>query len=80
MALRITSLLPTPVDPCGKVAFGLKQNSDEHLWVSRIDYQRGDKNSWFGRLTVSDLNLPSTYDGKNALTVNSTAAQYQAVA
>ena len=80
VALKITSLLPTPVDPCGKVAFGLKQNSDEHLWVSRIDYQRGDKNSWFGRLTVSDLNLPSTYDGKNALTVNSTAAQYRVYA
>jgi hypothetical protein len=77
VALKITGLLPTPADPCGKVAFGLKQNSDEYLGVTRIDYQRGDKNSWFGRLTVADLNLPSTYDGKNALTVNSTAAQYR---
>jgi hypothetical protein len=80
VALKITSLLPTPVDPCGKVTYGLKTNSDEHVWVSRIDYQRGDKNSWFGRVTVSDLNLPSTYDGKNALTVSSTAAHYRVYA
>src|SRR5205814_10335094 len=38
VALKITSLLPTPADPCGKVAFGLKQNSDEYLGVARIDY------------------------------------------
>ena len=77
VALKITGLLPTPVDPCGKVAFGLKSNSDEHFWVTRVDYQRSEKNSWFGRLTVADLNVPSTYDGKNALTVNSTTAEYR---
>ncbi|HXP85491.1 MAG TPA: carboxypeptidase regulatory-like domain-containing protein [Bryobacteraceae bacterium] len=72
-ALNIESHLPVATDPCGKVIFGLLSNSTENLGVSRIDYQKSEKHSLFGRLTVSNLDAPTTYDGKNGLTDNTSA-------
>ena len=76
-ALIIQKRLPTPTDPCGKVNYGLRSNSDEHMGVGRIDYQQSDKHSLFGRLYITNLNQPSTYDGKNALTVNTAFGHFR---
>ena len=76
-ALKISSFLPASADPCGKVNFGLLANQNEYLGVARIDYQKSDRHSLYGRFTVSDLNIPSTFNGTNALTLNNTAAQYR---
>ena len=80
VALKIVSLLPTTGDPCGKVTFGFKANRDEHLVVTRLDYQQSAKQSLFGRMTISDLNVQPTYDQKNPLTLWDTAAQYRVYA
>ena len=69
-ALNIDSHLPVATNPCGKVIFGLLSDSTENLGVTKIDYQKSDKDSFFGRFTVSNLDSPSTYNGTNALTVN----------
>jgi hypothetical protein len=37
--------------------------------VTRLDYQRSQSHSLFERFTFSDLDSPSTFDGKNPLTV-----------
>jgi carboxypeptidase family protein len=70
VALKISSLLPTPTDPCGRVTYGILGNSNEHIGVSRIDYQLTPKHSLFGRIVFADLEGPGAYDGKNALTFN----------
>ncbi|HYR89639.1 MAG TPA: carboxypeptidase regulatory-like domain-containing protein [Terriglobia bacterium] len=70
VALKIAGLLPATADPCGKVTFPVKSNQNEHLMVGRMDYQQSQKHSVFGRFLFANLSLPSTYDGKNALTVN----------
>ncbi|PWU09459.1 MAG: TonB-dependent receptor [Terriglobia bacterium] len=72
-ALKIDSYLPVPTDQCGKVNFGLLSNLSEHMGVARIDYQMTPKSSLFGRFYVTNLEQPSTFDGKNALTLNSNA-------
>ena len=72
-ALKITSYLPVPVDPCGQVTYGLLSNSDEHMGVARVDYQQSTKNSMFARGYVTNFSQPSTFDGKDALTLNSNA-------
>src|SRR5262249_15398955 len=77
IALRIAGLLTSSVDQCGKVIFGLKSNQNEHLEVGRLDYQYSEKQSIFARGTIADLNVPSTYDGKNPLTLNATQALYR---
>ncbi|HYR82526.1 MAG TPA: TonB-dependent receptor [Terriglobia bacterium] len=70
VALKIASLFPGTEDPCGKTTYALKSNQDEHLLVTRIDYQKSQKNSIFGRFELADLKTPSTYDGKNPITIN----------
>ena len=70
-ALKLVARLPVAeADPCGKVNYGLKSNQAEHMEVVKLDYTKSDRNSWFGRFFVTDLQIPSTYDGKNALTMN----------
>ena len=69
VALNLEKLLPTTTDPCGKVTYALRANQTEHLAVGRLDYQKSQKNSMFGRFTMADLDQPTSYDGKNPLTV-----------
>ena len=73
-ALKIDSRLPVATDPCGKVGYGLRQDLNEDLGVARIDYQKSDKHSIFVRTTVANLDQPTTFNGKDLLTVNANAA------
>jgi len=69
-ALTISKRLPATANPCGKVNYGLRTNSDEHLSLVRLDYQMSDKHSIFGRsygpcsisrqLTMARMRLLST--------------------
>ena len=72
-ALKISGYLPTPANVCGQVNFGLLSNQSEHMGVARIDYQQSAKSQIFGRFYVTNFAQPSTFDGKNALTLNSNA-------
>jgi hypothetical protein len=76
-ALTIQQRLPAATDGCGKVNYGLRTNSDEHLSLVRMDYQISDKHSIFGRSYVALLDQPTTYDGKNALTLNTDASHFR---
>ena len=71
-ALNIEGRLPISTDPtgCGRVNFGLLSNSDEHLGLARLDYQVTPRHSLFGRFYIANLDSPTTYDGKDALTLN----------
>ena len=69
-ALKISTLLPTPTNPCGEVTYGILGNSDESIGVVRTDYQINEKNSMFGRYIIANLAGPSAYNGTNALTFN----------
>ena len=69
-ALKVASRLPQTSDPCGKVNFGLKTNQTEHMEVTRLDWQASEKHSIFGRFFVTNLNIPTTFDGSNALTLS----------
>jgi hypothetical protein len=73
-ALAMLKRMPTPADPCGKVSYGTLSNQDESLYVSRLDYTKSDKQSFFGRLFIAKLTSPTTFDGRNLLTqvVNAT--------
>jgi hypothetical protein len=70
VTLAIQKTLPLSPDPCGKTLYGLIANQDEDLYVARMDYQKSDKQTIFGRFSAGNLNVSSTYDGRNALSVN----------
>src|SRR5690348_14405912 len=70
VALNILKTLPTPTNDCGKVNFGLIANQDEDLTAFKVDYQASPKNSIFARFTSAHLNVGSTFDGKDPLSIN----------
>lgn len=76
-ALKFAAGLPIPSDPCGKVQYGLLNDSTEHLSLVKVDYQLNEKQSIFGRAYVALLDIPTTFDGKNLLTANTAASHYR---
>jgi hypothetical protein len=70
VALNILKTLPTPTNDCGRVLFGFVANQDEDLTAFKVDYQVSPKNSIFGRFTSAHLNVASTFDGKDPLSIN----------
>ena len=70
VAVNIAKTLPVSTDPCGRTLYGLVANQDEYLAVGRLDWQINAKNSFFGRYSLGDLTVGSTYDGKNPLSIN----------
>ena len=69
-AVKFAATLPTPLDDCGLVKYGYVANQHEDLYVGRIDWQKSQKNSIFGRFSAGYLNVASTFDGKNPLSIN----------
>ena len=70
VALNIMQTMPSTTDPSGRVPFALVSNSDEDLYVAKVDYQINSQQSFFGRILSAKLNQSSTFDGKNPLSIN----------
>ena len=73
-AVNMMKRLPTTNDRCGEIRYGRKTNSNEHIYVGKVDYTRSEKHSLFGRFQSAHLLQPTNYDGENLLT--STEADY----
>jgi hypothetical protein len=71
VAINIAKTFPVSTNPCGTVLYGLLNDSDENLYVGKVDYQLSDKNSLFGRLMIAHLTQANSYNGGDGLTVNS---------
>jgi hypothetical protein len=70
-ALNIMKYYPAAPDPCGKQTYGSSANSDEHMFLGKVDYQVNDKHSLFTRYFGSHLHQPSPYKtGENPLALN----------
>src|SRR4029434_3767977 len=67
--------LPTTTDPCGEIRYGRKIDSDEQVYVGKVDYTVNDKHSLFFRMQSAHLFQPTNYDGENLLT--SSEADYR---
>ena len=67
---RTGSKLPPPINECGEVRFGRRENNSEHLTVGKIDYQLSDKHSIFGRYLEARRKIPNDYDPSNWLSVS----------
>jgi hypothetical protein len=74
-ALNMLKRLPATTDPCGEIRYGRRINSDEQVYVGKVDYTRSEKHSLFVRGQSAHLLQPTNYDGVNLLT--STEADYK---
>ncbi len=72
-ALKLSSLLPTTTDPCGRIQYASVQNSNEYIGITRVDYQLSAKQSLFARYQLAWLDEPTDYNGINALTLSQAA-------
>src|SRR5437773_4836899 len=52
VALNFAKTLPTPLDQCGQVKYGYVTNQNEGLPVGRMDWQKSQKHSIFGRFSA----------------------------
>lgn len=77
-AAKIWSIFPIgSADSCGKVIYGIPGGQTEAMGVAKLDWQRSEKHSINVRPFVTNLDTPSTYDGKNVLTANSYAMNFR---
>ena len=69
-AVNFAKLLPQTSDPCGRVIYGNQIRSKLNMAVGRIDYQRSEKNSIFGRYLLDSNFSPAPYSlNHNVLSV-----------
>ena len=77
-AKKIAAIFPTnTADACGKVIYGIPGGQTESMGVAKVDWQKSDKHSMNIRPFVTNLDTPSTFDGKNVLTANSYAMNFR---
>ena len=72
VALNILKHIPVSTDPCGRLQYGIPNNSTEHQNLGRVDYTIGSNHSLFARYLYAVYDNPATYDGSNALTLSRT--------
>jgi hypothetical protein len=73
-SVKLASLLPTPDNPCGQVFFDRINNSDEHMFTTKVDYTITNSHSIFARLIASPYYSPSDYDGKTLMSPTKSAS------
>jgi hypothetical protein len=67
-ALNLLTYIPLSNDPCGRITYGIPNNSAEDQYIGRIDFNQSERHSIFSRYFISDYRNPAVFDGKNALT------------
>ncbi len=72
VAANMLKYIPVADDPCGRVQFGIPNNSTDHQGVGKIDYTLSNKQSLQFRYLYARYDNPATYDGKNVLTLSRT--------
>ncbi len=75
-ALNIASRLPKSDDPCGRVVFGRKNDSDDGQLVGRIDYQLTDKHSLFGRHVWNTMEIIHPFNATPDNLLNTASAGF----
>ena len=62
-ALKFTTKgLPPTTDPCGRVIYGETDRINQGQYVGRVDYQKSNKQTVFGRYLASAFKQPVPYD------------------
>ncbi len=65
VALNFLKHVPVSTDPCGKLQYGIPNNSTEHQALAKVDYTINSNSSLFARYFYAVYDNPATYDGSN---------------
>jgi hypothetical protein len=66
-ALNVIPYLPTPIDQCGKVVYGIPVTGDDNTTIGRVDWVQSGKHSLYGRYFMVGYGNPAPWDPKNIL-------------
>ncbi len=77
VALNFLKHVPVSTDPCGKLQYGIPNNSTEHQALAKVDYTINSNSSLFARYFYAVYDNPATYDGTNVLTLSRTSQNNQ---
>ena len=77
VALNFLQKVPVSSDPCGKLTYGIPNNSTEHQAIAKADYTLSPRQALFVRYFYAVYDNPATYDGKNVLTLSRTSQNNQ---
>ena len=77
VALNILKHIPVSSDPCGRLQYGIPNDSNEQQNLARADYSLNASHSIFARYMFAIYDNPGTYDGINALTLSRTGQNNQ---
>lgn len=77
VALNFLQKVPVSTDPCGKLTYGIPNNSTEHQAIAKVDYTMNSRQAVFVRYFYAVYDNPATYDGKNVLTLSRTSQNNQ---
>jgi hypothetical protein len=53
---------PTTNSPCGEITYGNRSGENNAIYVGKMDYQKSDKHSLFGRVLLSSADIPNQWD------------------
>jgi len=75
VALKLVSVLPTGVGPCGQVTYPYVASITEAQGITKIDYQIDEKHMLFARYFITNLQQPAgANDPSNVLVANQIGA------
>ena len=78
VALNFLKHVPVSSDPCGRLRYGIPNNSTEHQGLAKVDYALNSNHSTFVRYFFAVYDNPATYDGVNVLTLSRTSQNNKA--
>ena len=66
-ALNFLKYIPVSSDPCGKLLYGIPNNSNENQYLGRLDWIRSTRHSLFGRYYFTKDNNPAVFSNNDLL-------------
>src|SRR5688572_31155348 len=60
-AKNLSARLPKTEDPCGELIYGRKSDNDDIQIIGKMDYQKSEVHSLFGRVLLGYNNSPSPF-------------------
>ncbi|MBF8301093.1 MAG: hypothetical protein HW394_1463, partial [Acidobacteria bacterium] len=73
-AVNIAAKLPQTTDPCGQVKWEAAANEDQHIPITRIDYQMTNSQLIFGRYMGTQQTIPAPWEGSGDNILKTSAA------